>query len=60
MTCQTCNNWKPKNTGQMARHGFAICGLQKRYTFFAPHHTCERHKQATKEVVDARAKWLNQ
>ncbi len=59
MTCQTCLNWSPKQSGQMARYGFAICLKGKRWTYLPPQHTCQQHKPAAEDVVNARVVWLN-
>jgi hypothetical protein len=58
MQCLTCRNWKPKESGEMARQGFAICALGPRYTFNSPHHTCAKHEPAEAKAVEARRKWL--
>ncbi len=59
MTCQTCLNWSPKQSGQMARYGLAICLKGKRWTYLPPQHTCNQHKAAAEDVVNARVVWLN-
>jgi hypothetical protein len=55
--CLTCAHWRPKDSGSMARHGFAICSHEARWTFFALTHTCNRHQGAPEEVAQARIKW---
>ena len=59
MTCQTCLNWSPKQSGQMARYGLAICLKGKRWTYLPPQATCNQHKAAAEDVVNARVVWLN-
>jgi hypothetical protein len=58
MTCLTCRNWKPKESGAMARQGFAICAIGPSYTFNSPHHTCEKHTPAGEATTAARRKWI--
>jgi len=53
-TCQSCQNWKPRESGAMARQGFAICGHQPRWTYFSPHHSCGKHEPAPAEIVAKR------
>lgn len=56
-SCLTCVHWQPKQSGPIARHGYAICAHMPKWTFFAPSETCERHKSAAPEVIEARLKW---
>lgn len=59
MTCLTCNNWRLKDAGAMARHGYGNCSLRKKWYFFAPQNTCDSHTPASGEVVDARRTYLD-
>jgi hypothetical protein len=43
----------------MARYGLAICLKGKRWTYLPPQHTCNQHKAAAEDVVNARVVWLN-
>jgi hypothetical protein len=59
MTCKTCQHWDMRSSPQMARHGMATCGLQKnKWAYYPPQHTCERHKKAKGEIVQARETYL--
>ena len=58
MSCATCANWLPKESGGMSKHRMALCSLGTRWTFYPPQHTCGKHKQATPQVVTARVTWL--
>ena len=58
MTCQNCQHWLPKESGQMAKHGFAICANKPRYVYWPPQHTCGKFAKADQKVVNARAVWL--
>lgn len=57
-TCATCKNWKPKESGAMARFHFAVCALGRRWRFLAPASTCPKHTPAEPQVIAARRKWL--
>jgi hypothetical protein len=57
MTCLTCAHWKPKDSGPMARQGYALCALGPRWTFLSLHHTCAKRLPASPEVTAARQKW---
>jgi hypothetical protein len=56
-TCLTCSNWRPKDSGAIARHGFAMCSHEARWTYFPLTHGCVRHQAASAEVTEARIKW---
>jgi hypothetical protein len=56
-TCLSCANWKPRESGAIAKHGFAVCSLGARWTFLALHHSCQQHQAASAEVTEARIKW---
>jgi hypothetical protein len=43
----------------MARYGLAICLKGKRWTYLPPQATCNQHKAAAEDVVNARVVWLN-
>jgi hypothetical protein len=58
MTCATCTNWKPRESGDMAKHHLAVCALWPRWKFYPPQATCAKHEPAPQEVVDGRRKWL--
>ena len=60
MTCATCANWLPKESGGMSKHRMALCSLGTRWVFYPPQHTCPKHKQAAPEIVQGRATWLAQ
>lgn len=57
-SCSTCRYWTPGKSGEMAKHGFAVCALGPKWHFLSPTHTCQRHQQASPEVVAKRGKWL--
>ena len=57
MSCLTCRNYAPKESGAMAKQGYAICKLQPKWTYFAPTHSCSKHEPAPPEVIEARRKW---
>ena len=59
MTCATCTNWLPKESGGMSKHRMALCSLGTRWTFYPPQHTCGKHKAASQEVIEARVLWIN-
>lgn len=52
--CLTCAHWRLKDSGDMGRQGFAFCNLGKRYTFFAPTHTCQKHAAAPAAAIEKR------
>jgi hypothetical protein len=58
MTCQTCANWLPKQSGQMARYGMAVCKHGPRYVYLPPHHKCGKHHPVAEDVAAARVVWL--
>lgn len=58
MTCSTCTQWKPKDSGAMAKHGLCICALGPRWQFLPPQHTCPKHKPVAADVQAARVVWL--
>jgi len=57
MTCATCTNYQPKQSGDMAKVGFARCALGPRWQFRPPWFECVKHELATQEVISARSKW---
>jgi hypothetical protein len=57
MACLLCSQWSPKQSGQMARHGFALCLLGPRWEFLPPQHTCPRFSPASEEIQAARKVW---
>lgn len=58
-TCLSCENWAPKKSGDMARHGFAVCTKGQRWTFLPPQHpACGQHKPVDGEALALREKWL--
>jgi hypothetical protein len=57
MKCLTCKHYKPGQSGEMAKVGFAICAQQPRYTFNAPSHSCPKHQPAKPAAVEARRTW---
>lgn len=59
MNCVKCIHWSLKESGQMARNGFAICLKQERYRFFPPQNTCGKFSQADQKLIDARIKFLD-
>jgi hypothetical protein len=48
-----------KQSGELAKHGFAICLKQERHRFFPPQNTCGKFSQAEEKVVEARKNYLN-
>ncbi len=50
-TCQTCTHWVLNKT---PIEGMAPCALGKRWTFYPPQHTCQKHQPAAADVVAAR------
>jgi len=59
MNCLNCENWSMKQSGELAKHGFAICLKQERHRFFPPQNTCGKFSQAEQKVVEARKNYLN-
>jgi hypothetical protein len=61
MTCLTCRHWAPKRVTQeqrdMGKQGYFLCALGPRWRFLAQTHSCEKHEDATAEVIEARRKW---
>ncbi len=57
-SCLTCLGWRLKESGAMARHGFARCAHDKAWSFFSLFHSCSRHEEASEEIVEARKRWL--
>jgi len=67
MTCKTCQHWNMRDatkTGDtrgrnMAKLGFGNCDTQKnKWHYYPPQHTCERHKEASADVVEKRINYL--
>ena len=58
MSCATCANWLPKESGGMSKHRMALCNLGTRWTFYPPQHECSKHKPASPEIQQARVAWL--
>lgn len=58
MTCATRTHWQPRQSGEMAKHRFAVCDLREKWRLFPPAHSCERYTQADAQVVQVRDKWL--
>lgn len=59
MACITCQHWQPKKSGEMARHGFAICAKGKPWTLHAPSHSaCKKLEPVTDKVLQDRQSWL--
>lgn len=56
--CATCANWKPKDSGGMAKHRMAVCLRGPKWKFYPPQSTCAKHAEASPELVRARAAWL--
>lgn len=59
-TCVSCKNWKPRESGQMARLHFAICERNPKWKFFPPQSGCDKHQEAPQDVVRARKAWLGE
>lgn len=57
-TCHTCQHWQPRQSGQLAKHGFALCAKGPRWQFLPPQHRCDKHHPAAPAVATARAKWF--
>lgn len=58
MTCATCTNWNPRNSGGMAAQRMAVCNLGAKWEYKPAHGRCNSFKQAPADVVEARVKWL--
>lgn len=56
--CATCANWKPKESGGMAKHRMAVCDRAPKWKFFPPQSTCDKHQEAPAAVIEGRRKWL--
>lgn len=57
--CLTCALWRPKESGDMLKHGFARCtrnGQVARFT--APSNHCPQFRKATADVIAGRVVWL--
>ena len=57
MTCATCQHYKPKDSGAMAKVGYALCSLGPRWQFNAPSFSCKKHESEAPEVIEARRAW---
>lgn len=53
--CLTCKHWLPKESGAMAAHGYAICGLGPKWRFKSLFTGCGRWSPAP--VAASRVKW---
>lgn len=58
MNCKTCEHWKPKKAGEMAKHHMAPCDLGPSWRQLSPGHHCDKHKPASPQVQAARISWL--
>ncbi len=59
MICATCRNWSLRETPkEMAKLAWANCAIGKKWTFYPPTGTCERHTKADAEMTAKRIEWL--
>lgn len=59
MTCLTCQHWQPKKSGEMAKHGYAICDKSEPYKFFAPSHAaCQKLEPVPDKALKDRQGWV--
>lgn len=56
--CRNCANWQMRGNPEMAKQGFARCGLGERWNFLPPGHTCDRFEQAEQRAIEMRDKVL--
>lgn len=59
MTCKSCARWNLRESGKMAEQGFAVCDLDKKFTFYGLDHHCDRFKELEAGKVKARIVWLD-
>ena len=57
-TCISCNNWNLKDSGAMAKQGFAKCKLKPIWNYSPPLNHCEKWEAAEAEIVQKRIEWM--
>lgn len=58
MTCATCKNWQPRNSGAMAAHRMCPCALGPAWRYLPPSGTCRRQAAVEPAVAEQRIEWI--
>lgn len=61
MNCVACQHWLPKQSGEMAKHGYAICDKSgTAYKFLSANHpACPKLEPVPTKVLADRQNWLS-
>lgn len=58
-TCLTCQHWQPKQSGEMAKHGYAVCAKGVPYEFLSANHpACPKLEPVPDKVLADRQAWV--